>query len=204
MRCLRVPHSYFSMRFKILKLIIFLSILGSCFHSPKPAQSSVPDVVFVQEFPDKNDIVQGLQVVIEELDKRGIYTTEQMIEALHGQNMKSHDKCKASKHKMRILFTSGSERSENKKKLCIYADSKHLKGKCLIGLFNGSHTLYVKTKGKKLYNTAFAHEVFHYFQKYVGGMAPKKHVPRDTWKKLFGYKDKALGEINEVLKEKGL
>lgn len=195
------PYSFIFVM-KLPKLIIFLSIVSGCAYS----QIRASDVI-LQKNPSDSDIVKGLSIVIDELAIRGIFFKEDMINAVRGKNIPQHETCTGKNHKMRIVFTPGVWSFKHNRR-CILFDSEKLKGMCMIGLFNGAHTIEVQSKGIKLHNTAFAHELFHYFERYAGGKPPSadiKHKPAELWLELFGFGDvNKIGVINKALKKRGL
>lgn len=189
---------------KITKLIIFLSILSSCAHFDVEMRPVITNI-YVQEFPSKSNITQGLSIVMSEFVKEGLFTHKQMADMLHNKNMtERHKNCRSTRHQLRIIFSPGVW-SEKDKSYCIYSSYSGLEGKCLIGLFNGRHTIYMVSRGSELYNTAFAHELFHYFQSYSGDKLHRTHEPEKLWLELFGFRDRySIGRINKELKKQGL
>lgn len=178
-------------------------IYVSCSHTSKDINHNV----YVHQVPSKNDINEALGVIINELDREKIFSKKDMLETIqHNKFKKNHEDCKSKKHKLQIIFVHG-EWSEKKKRFCIYSNTSYLKGQCLSGLFDGEHTITMinDKKNNKIYSTSFAHEVLHYFQRYIGGMPARFHNPPRLWENLVGYKVKnKIGSINEALREKNL
>ena len=154
--------------------------------------------------PSKQDnLAKAIKIIINDFDKRKIFTKDQMLDVLQKKFVKKHNNCKEKRHDLQIYFVSG-EWSEEYNAYCIYSDT--FKGACLIGLFDGMHTItVVNSKNNKIHNTAFAHEMFHYFQRYISDVPTVLHEPAHLWRDLVGYKirDK-IGLTNEVLKNEGL
>ena len=124
--------------------------------------------VYVHQTPEKSNVNKALDIIIDEFEKRKVFSKQEMLNIINAKGIKNHDKCKSSEHKLRIIFVPG-EWSKEKKRFCIYSNDEHLKGQCLSGLFNGLHTIQMITdkSNNNIYSTSFAHEVLHYFQKYI-------------------------------------
>ena len=67
-----------------------------------------------------------------------------------------------------------------------------------------TYAIYIRDDGKNIYKTSFAHELLHYFQKYVGKIDHPFHIPSDFWLDLVGFNSSEIGSLNEFLKESDL
>jgi len=165
--------------FRYLKLFILLVITGCGYSSVSldTPPTINPDKLQIFTVPSKLDIIKALNVIIYELDKDGIYTKKQMVDVINAVHFENHDSCKASEHNLYIVFTEG-QWSATDKKYCVFAVyTKELKGICHYGLFDGDHKVTMVHKGK-IYKSAFAHEILHYFRKYIDGKTG--HEPKHS------------------------
>jgi hypothetical protein len=144
----------------------------------------------------------ALNIVIDKLDREGIYTKQQMLNVINNGVFKEHNYT-MKRHHLIINFTMG-EWSKEHKRYCIFSKSKDLEGICLRGLYNGYHKISMLTK-PKIHQTAFAHELLHYFKQYIDGSSDKEHKSKEFWDRLVGFKVKGeVGILNEELKKAGL
>ena len=156
--------------------------------------------------PNRDIVLNAVSIIVDNFAEENLYTTEQMYNVLSGINLKSHDECSNYDHKIRITFVPG-EWSKLDSRNCIFPNSKKFKNKCLSGFFDGKHIIYVLSKNKeqRMYKTALAHEILHYFQKYIDLIQPsEEHVPKEIWEKFVGFKINKIGIINRTLKKEGL
>lgn len=136
-----------------------------------------------------SNVQKALAIVVRDLDKASIYKKEDMIGLLNNK-------------KIDIVFTDGIKDKSGSR--CIYSDTKHLKGQCLSGYYDGKKKIMI-IRYAMLCDSSFAHEMYHYFQHYLGGGKSEKHHPKRIWKRLFGYKVKdSKGSVNDSLKAVGL
>jgi len=154
--------------------------------------------------PNKYNIQKALDIVVDEFNKKEIFNKEQMLSVLQKNFITKHKKCESENHNLNVVFIKGKW-SEKKKRFCIFSKEKYFKEKCLKGLFDGNHTItMINSENNKIYNTSFAHEMLHYFQKYISGISPKKHLPIKLWENLVGYKTNKIGSVNIILKKADL
>ena len=138
---------------------------------------------------DQN-VYGAMLVVIDELDKRGIYNRKDMVNVINNK-------------KLRIVITSGV-REKNGNRKCLYTKNIYFKDKCLSGYFNGDNIIVI-LKRDKLHNSSLAHEMFHFFQHELGGGKQREHFPKELWQELFGFDvSNSIGSINIALKKVGL
>ena len=171
-------------------IIYILLVLTSCIYNAKQIYPS----------PSQLDTYNALSIILDEFEKNNIYTKKEMLDVLNNFKLIKHRKCKSKNHEMNIVFKTG-QWSEEMQRYCLYSENLE-PNKCFNGLFDGKHTISMINKNK-IHKTSFAHEVFHYFRKYIDGVSPKTHEPKQLWKDYVGYKDNNIGIINEALKEKG-
>ena len=148
---------------------------------------------------------EAIIIIIDDLDKRGLFKEEDMIRALNEpEKFERHKDCNKEDHSLKIEFVDGE--TNDKGNRCIYSDAEYLKGQCLVGLFDGSHTIKI-VKTDKLHQSSLAHELYHYFQRYLED-EPRpagEHQPIWTWETVFGFGSwaRGIGLVNETLKDKG-
>lgn len=178
------------MRAYVKIIIMVLSIICGCF-THMPNVSIKINNIDIYNYEQDENIYKAINIVIEELDKEGIYTKEQMYNAI-----------KNASSPLKIVFLNGVYNKDTKT-YCIYKDDENLRNKCLAGYFSGSFQIEV-IRTELLSNSAFAHEIFHYMQWHVGRESNTDHQPRHLWERLFGFNVLGIGKINEVLKKEGL
>lgn len=181
---------------KLIKLsLIFFFILNfNCIISTKTVRGY-----------SESKTLEAITIIIDDLDKRGLFKKEDMIRALNEpEHFPRHKDCNKDKHSLKIEFLDGELNEKGDR--CIYSDAEYLKGKCLVGLFDGHHTIKI-VKTKKLHQSSLAHELYHYFQRYLED-EPRpagEHQPMWTWETVFGFGNwaRGIGLVNETLKDKG-
>ncbi len=178
------------MRAYVKIILVVLAIICGCF-AHMPERTIKINNINIYNYEHNESIYRAINIVIEELDKEGIYTKQQMYDAITD-----------AKSPLKIVFLDGIYNKDTKT-YCIYKDDENLKNKCLSGYFSGSHQIEV-IKTELLSNSSLAHEIFHYMQWHVGKENTTDHQPRTIWERLFGFNVPGLGKINEVLKEEGL
>ena len=184
---------------RYLRLLILLVLTVVCCGQVKTANSVDNNKLYIHKIPNEASIIKATNIIIDKLDKEKIYTKKEMLGVLNSGNFKDHS-CKHESHTLIINFTMG-EWSTKEKRYCVFSDTEELKGICLSGLYNGYHSIIIKSNSK-IYNTAFAHELLHYFIRYIDGKVYKRHEPKEFWGNLVGYKVKnKIGILNEELKK---
>jgi len=182
---------------KLFVGILFLSLLYSCVNPDKN--------INIYQTPDSDIIIDAVDIIINEFDKNGIYDYKRMYEVVNSENLLDHTlSCPAKEHTLTIIFERGRW-SEKDLDNCIFLSE--YPGECCSGMFL-YHTITVINRDF-IYKSALAHELFHYFQKYIQGEQDNTtietmHQPISLWKELVGFKSKKIGIINEALKRKGL
>jgi hypothetical protein len=189
-------------KLKYLKISILLVIISFCCGSAGVGNSVNTSKLFIHQTPSKELVTVALNIVINKLDEEKIFTKQQMLNVLNNGHSINHD-CKVKKHSLIISFTMG-EWSKEHKKYCLLSEDKDLKGTCYGGFFKNFHTIEMLNKSK-IYKSAFAHELLHYFRRHIEGPSAKGHEPKEFWENLVGYKAEGkIGILNEELKKAGL
>ena len=170
-------------------IVCILFILTSCASSAN----------YIHPFPKQVDVYKALYIILDEFEADGLYTKEKMSNVLNSNDLRRHWSCKSKDHHIEIVFETGSW-SKKHQRYCIYSPS--FKDKCLVGLFNGYHRISMINKDR-IHNTSFAHELLHYFRKYIDGVSPRNHNPKILWKGYVGHDVDGIGIVNEALKKKG-
>lgn len=186
------------MKYFLLFCSIFL-----CFGAVRSDNNIDTGKIYIHQIPDKISIIKAVNIIINTLDKQKIYTKQEMLGVINnGMDIKSG--CKEQKYYLIINFTRGVW-SNKYKRFCLFSDSEKLKNICLLGLFNGHHTINIIIgESDKIHNTAFAHELLHYFRRHVDGPSMKGHIPKEFWADLVGFEVDGIGILNEELKKAGL
>lgn len=173
-----------------MKHLVFLIFLANCSHVNT-------EKLYIYQTPDKSLVVKALNIVIDKLDEKKIFTKEQMLDVLNNGNFKAHD-CKDKDYTLKIIFTMG-EWGEKEKRHCIYSNNKRFKGICLMGRFDGLHTIIIQGD-QGIHKTSFAHELLHYFRLHIMGEPFKNHIHKEFWERLVGFNISKIGILNEELK----
>ena len=184
---------------------VFLIIFIGCV--PMYNKNKVTNITSVKIYvpPTKTKIIKAINIIIDDFERQGLYSKEKMYNTIeYNKFYSNHENCNIPKHNLEIQFTPGEWTVSGKR--CIFSEHKKLKNMCLSGIFNGIHMIYVLDK-EKIYMSSLAHEMLHYFQKYITGMkysTTNEHIPENVWKKVVGYKKRDIGTANMALKKYNL
>ena len=191
------------MKLRYLRIFLSLIIIAFCCGNTNAIKDNINiSKVYIHQVPSKELVNVALNIVIDKLNKEKIYTKQQMLNVINNGVFKEHN-CTMKHHHLIINFTMGKW-SKKHKRYCIFSEDEDLKGMCLIGLFNGYHKISMLTK-PKIHQTAFAHELLHYFRRHIDGPSAKGHEPEEFWERLVGFEAKGeIGILNEELRGAGL